>query len=221
MLRRILIAAAAVSVVLPASVSARDISFGVAGRAGSLGFGGELAVGVTRYIGVRAGIGALPLSYTGDVEDVRYRVESTSPLTNIGVDFYPGFFDLRLGGGMMFINNPTTFAARYEGTIDINGQTYTDAEVGALTGELDHGDSAPYVIIGLGRQTNRGLGIFLDLGAAFLDEQRMTYRSTGTLSGDPTFEAELAAEAQEIEDKVNKYVKVYPILSAGIRFGFH
>ena len=143
------------------------------------------------------------------------------PLTNIGVDFYPCFFDLRLGGGMMFINNPTTFAARYEGTIDINGQTYTDAEVGALTGELDHGDSAPYVIIGLGRQTNRGLGIFLDLGAAFLDEQRMTYRSTGTLSGDPTFEAELAAEAQEIEDKVNKYVKVYPILSAGIRFGFH
>jgi hypothetical protein len=161
----------------------------------------------------------VPLSYTGDVEDVNYRVESTSPMKNIGVDFYPGFFDLRLGGGLLFISNPTTFDARYSGTIDINGQTYTDAEVGALRGELDHGSAAPYAIIGLGRQTNKGIGIFLDVGAAFLEEQRMSYTSTGALSSDPTFQANLAAEASEIEDEVNKYVKVFPILSAGIRFG--
>jgi hypothetical protein len=219
MLRKVLIAAVAV-VMLPMSASAQSIGVGVAARAGSLGFGGEVAVNVTRWLGVRAGIGALPLSYTGDVEDVRYHIDSTSPLTNVGVDFYPGIFDLRLGGGMMFINNPTTFDARYSGTVTINGQTYTDAEVGALTGELDHGSKAPYAIIGLGRQTNKGIGIFLDLGAAFLEEQRMTYSSTGALRNDPTFQAELAAEAQAIEDEVNRYVKVFPILSAGIKFGF-
>ncbi|HEX2167613.1 MAG TPA: hypothetical protein VHG09_10320 [Longimicrobiales bacterium] len=161
----------------------------------------------------------MPLSYTGDVEDVDYHIESTSPLSNIGVDFYPGFFDVRLGGGLMFINNPTTFDARYSGEITIGNDTYTDEEVGALTGELDHGSTAPYIVLGLGRQTNKGLGIFLDLGAAFLDEQRMTYTTTGTLSGNPDFEAALQAEAQEIEDEVNRYVKVYPILSAGIRYG--
>jgi hypothetical protein len=47
----------------------------------------------------------------------------------------------------------------------------------------------------------------------------MSYTSTGALSSDPTFQANLAAEASEIEDEVNKYVKVFPILSAGIRFG--
>lgn len=219
MLRKILIAAVAV-VMLPMSASAQKIGVGIAGRAGSLGLGGEVAVSVTRYFGVRAGIGALPISYTGEFEDARYHVESTSPLTNIGVDFYPGFFDLRLGGGILFINNPTTFDARYEGTIEINEQTYTDAEVGALTGELDHGGPAPYAIIGLGRQTNKGVGIFLDLGAAFLEQQRMSYSATGTLSGDPTFEAELEAEARDIEDEVNKYVKIFPILSAGIKIGF-
>jgi hypothetical protein len=206
-------------IALPMSASAQTIGVGIAARAGSLGFGGEVAVGVSRYLGVRAGIGVMPLSYTGDVEDVNYRVESTSPMKNIGVDFYPGFFDLRLGGGLLFISNPTTFDARYSGTIDINGQTYTDAEVGALRGELDHGSAAPYAIIGLGRQTNKGIGIFLDVGAAFLEEQRMSYTSTGALSSDPTFQANLAAEASEIEDEVNKYVKVFPILSAGIRFG--
>lgn len=219
MLRKVLVAAATVTLLSPAIVSAQSIGIGVAARGGSLGFGGELAVNVTRYFGVRGGIGVMPLSYTGDVEEVRYHIESTSPLSNVGVDFYPGFFDVRLGGGLMFIRNPTTFAARYSGTITINGTEYTDAEVGALTGDLDHGSSAPYVVLGLGRQTNRGIGIFLDLGAAFLEEQRMTYSTTGRLSGEPEFEAALQAEAQKIEDDVNRYVKVYPILSAGIRYG--
>jgi hypothetical protein len=219
MLRKTLIAASAVIMLLPSSASAQKIGVGVAARAGSLGFGGELAVNVTRYFGIRGGIGVMPLSYTGDMEDVRYHVESASPISNVGVDFYPGFFDLRLGGGLMFIRNPTTFDARYSGQINIGENTYTNEEVGALTGNLDHGSTAPYLVLGLGRQTNRGIGIFLDLGAAFLDEQRMSYTTTGTLSGDPTFEAELQAEAREIEDEVNKYVKVYPILSAGIRYG--
>ena len=219
MLRKVLMASTAAIMLLPVGASAQHIGVGVAARAGSLGLGGEVAVNVTRYFGVRGGIGVLPLSYTGDVEDVRYHIEATSPISNIGVDFYPGLFDLRLGGGLMFISNPTTFEARYAGTIEINGTTYTDAQVGALKGELDHGSSAPYVVLGLGRQTNRGIGIFLDLGAAFLSEQRMGYTTTGTLSGNTDFEANLAAEAREIEDEVNRYVKVYPILSAGIRYG--
>lgn len=219
MLRKVLVAASAAAMLLPTVVSAQSIGVGVAARAGTLGFGGEVAVNVTRFFGVRGGIGIMPFSYNGEMEDVHYHVESTSPLTNVGVDFYPGFFDVRLGGGLMFLQNPTTFDARYSGTITINGTQYTDAEVGALRGDMDHGSSAPYVVLGLGRQTNKGLGIFLDLGAAFLEEQRMSYTTTGTLSGDPDFEAALEAEARAIEDEVNRYVKVYPILSAGIKYG--
>jgi hypothetical protein len=218
MLRKILIAAALF--VLPMSVSAQSIGVGIAARAGSLGLGGEAAVNVTRFLGVRAGIGALPLSYKGDVDEINYHIQSTSPMKNIGVDFYPGFFDVRVGGGLLFISKPTTFDARYSGTVMINGQPYTDAEVGDLVGRVDHGGAAPYAIIGLGRQTNKGLGIFFDLGAAFLEEQRFHYTVTGVLQNDQAFQQELAAEAQRVEDEVNKYVKVYPILSAGIKFGF-
>lgn len=219
MLRRVLIAAA--MLVVPISVSAQSIGIGVAARAGSLGFGGEAAVNVTRYLGVRAGIGALPLSYRGEVEDIMYDIRSTSPMKNIGVDFYPGLFDVRLGGGLLFISKPTTFNARYSGDeIMINGQPYNNEEVGDLVGRVDHGGAAPYAIIGLGRQTNKGIGIFFDLGAAFLEEQRFRYTVTGALQGNEEFQQELAAEAQKIEDEVNRYVKVYPILSAGIKFGF-
>lgn len=218
MLRKILIAAALF--VLPMSVSAQSIGVGIAARAGSLGLGGEAAVNVTRFLGVRAGIGAMPLSYKGDVEEINYHIQSTSPMKNIGVDFYPGFFDVRLGGGLLFISKPTTFNARYSGTVMINGTEYSNEEVGDLVGRVDHGGAAPYAIIGLGRQTNKGLGIFFDLGAAFLEEQRFHYTVTGVLQDDPAFQQELAEEAQRVEDDVNKYVKVYPILSAGIKFGF-
>jgi hypothetical protein len=218
MLRNALIAAT-VAALLPTGVSAQSIGVGVAARAGSLGFGGEVAVNVTRHIGVRGGIGVLPLSYTGEVENIRYHIDSASPISNVGIDFYPGFFDLRVGGGLMFISNPTTFDARYSGTITINGAPYSDAEVGELSGDLNHGSAAPYVILGLGRQTNRGIGIFLDLGAAFLDEQRFSYTATGAATDDPEFNDNLDAEARRIEDRVNRYVKLYPILSAGIRYG--
>ncbi|MBR9990671.1 MAG: hypothetical protein KFH98_13005 [Gemmatimonadetes bacterium] len=224
MLRKFLIAACAV-VILPGDMSAQSIGIGVAARSGSLGFGGEVAVNVTRFLGVRGGIGVMPFSYTGDVEAVNYRVESASPLSNIGVDFYPGFFDVRLGGGLMLLNNPTTFDARYQGVVVINNVEYSDEQVGELTGDLDHGGAAPYLVLGLGRQTNRGLGIFLDVGAAFLEEQRFSYSVTGAMSDPSTpgydqFHQDLAAEAREIEDRVNKYVKIYPILSAGIKYGF-
>jgi hypothetical protein len=225
MLRKVLFAATAAAVILPSSVSAQ-LSFGVAARGGSLGLGGEAAVGFSRFVTVRAGIGVLPLGYTGEAEDVRYRIEATSPLSNFAVDFYPGLADLRISGGMLFFPEPTTFDGRYSGTVQIGNNTYTDEEVGELMGELDHGSSAPFVMIGLGRQTNRGIGIFFDLGAAFMKEQRFTYEVTGGIAADPShpryaeFQANLEAERQDIEDTVNEYLKFYPIVSAGIRFGF-
>jgi hypothetical protein len=223
MLRKILLAACA-ALVLPADMSAQSIGVGVAARAGTLGFGGEAAVNVTRFLGVRGGFGVLPFKYTGAADQVTYRIESTSPISNIGVDLYPGLADLRIGGGIMFLPNPTTFQARYDGTIMIDGAEYSNEEIGDLTGSLDHGSSAPYLIIGLGRQTNRGIGIFLDLGAGFIEGHRFSYSVTGAVS-DPSnprydeFQQGIAAETQAIEDNANKYVKVFPILSGGIRFG--
>lgn len=225
MVRRVLLVSAIAAAVLPTAVSAQ-LSFGVAARGGSLGLGGEAAIGYSRFLTVRGGIGVLPLSYTGEAEDIRYHIDATSPLSNLTLDFYPGLADFRISGGMMFFPEPTTFDARYSGTVQINGATYTDEEVGELVGELDHGSSAPFVMIGLGRQTNRGIGIFLDLGAAFMKEQRFTYEVTGGVAADPNhprhaeFEANLEAERQQLEDEANRYLKLYPMLSAGIKFGF-
>jgi hypothetical protein len=206
MLRHVMIAVTAAAVLLPVPAAAQ-VSFGVAARGGSLGLGGELAAGYGRHITVRAGIGVLPLGYTGDAEDVRYRIEATSPVSNFTVDLYPGLADLRISGGMMFFPEPTTFAGRFSGTVQIGNETYTDEEVGTLVGELDHGSSAPFVMIGLGRQTNRGLGIFLDLGAGFMKEQRFSYQVTGGIAADTShpryaeFQANLEAERQEIDTR--------------------
>lgn len=217
----VLTAAAALSA--PASA---QLSFGIAARGGSLGLGGEAAIGYGRHLSVRGGIGILPLSYTGEAEDVRYHIRATSPLPNLVVDFHPGLADFRLSGGVLFLPEPTTFDGRFSGTVQIGGRSYTDEEVGELAGRLDHGTAAPFAMIGLGRQTNPGLGIYLDLGAAFMGEQRFTYAVTGGIAADSShpryaeFEADLEQERQEIEDRANRYLKIYPILSAGVRFGF-
>lgn len=210
---------AAFALAVPAVASAQ--SFGVAARAGTLGFGGEAAYQISDNFAVRAGVGTYPFSITGELTDARYEITPPSSLLNAGVDFYPGWLDFRIGAGMLMIGDETQFDAQYTGgTVVIDGQEYTDEEAGTVRGELDHGAAAPYANIGLGRHTGGGIGIFADFGAAFLGEQNVTLTATGPAAQNAEFQDRLDAEREDIETEVRKYVKVLPIISVGIRFGF-
>jgi hypothetical protein len=216
MMRKALLVAAA-AVVLPHALAAQTIGVGV--RASTFGVGGEVSLRLMNNIGIRGGFGVFPSDYTGDIDDVQYTVEPTSPLMNVGVDFYPGRGGLRVGGGLLLISKETSLTGEYTGTVDIGGRTYTGSEVGSLTGLLDHGTSAPYVNIGFGRTTARGIGLFLDLGAAFMSEPGLTLTASGPAAGRPEFQADLERERQKAQEDARKYLKVLPLVSIGLKFG--
>lgn len=209
---------AAVLLVLPAAAAAQ--TFGVAVRGGTLGFGGEAAAQFGEHIAVRGGLGTFPFEYKGEVTEVTYTIKPPSRMTNIGVDLYPGWLDFRVGGGLLFIGSETLFDAQYQGSITVDGQTYTSDEITSVEGALDHGGAAPYAIIGLGRHAGPRLGIFADFGAAFLKEQSVTMTATGPGSNDPQFRQRLENERADLEQEVRDVVKVLPIISLGIRWGF-
>ena len=216
MMRRIL-AVTLTAGLLPAGVSAQGI--GVGARAGTLGVGGEIAVGATSSLTIRGGFGVLPVEFSRTYSDVDYTSEPTSPIANAGIDFFPGGGNLRIGVGMLFLSEPTTLGGEYTGTVNIGGQTYTGSEIGTLTGELDHGSSAPYAIVGFGRHTGRGVGVFLDLGAAFMKDPTLTLTATGPIASDPTFQANLEREEAEAQEAAQDYLKILPIVSVGVRIG--
>ena len=213
--------AALTALVVPTVASAQ---LSVGARAGTLGLGGEVSFGLTRLFAVRGGIGFIPYTYENDFEGVNYEVTAPERIWNVGVDVYPFGGGLRLSAGVL--NRPSVdLLASGQQTATIGGRQYTgNINIqGSLTNESE---TAPYASIGFGRATGRGLGFFVDLGAAFLGdgEISLTGTCTETTSGQPCPEFQQRLQQEEDEanaqlDDFGSFVKVHPILQIGFRIG--
>jgi len=213
-------------VALPGALSAQG--FGVAARAGTLGIGAEGALGLTDAFVVRGGIGLMPLeldptSFWDPGTDVDATLKLPKTWYNIGADLYLGG-GFRIGGGMLFKPDDPTLTGSLTGTasIDIGGTTYTATDVAEVKGTLVSKSSAPYFLIGFGKHTKTGIGLFLDLGVAMLGDPEVQLEATKgnpTVINSATFQSRLRAEEQSIQDDVGTYLKYWPILNIGIKLG--
>lgn len=213
--------AAFMALALPASAAAQ-ISVGA--RAGTLGLGAEASFGLTRLLAIRGGVGFVPYTYEDDFEDVHYEVTFPERIWNVGIDFYPTGGGLRLSAGLL---HRPAFELDAEGQqqATIGGRTYNgDLNVhGELSNEKE---TAPYAAIGFGRATGRGIGFFVDLGAAFVGEGEInlsgTCTETSTGQPCPEFDQRLQEEEDEANaqlDDFGSFVKIHPILQIGLRIG--
>ena len=225
MMKRIPVLALAALVFVPAVLSAQR--FGVAGRAGTIGVGVEGAVGLADRLVIRGGIGLLPLEVDPtSLWDLGEGVSATLKLPdkwyNIGVDFYLGS-SFRIGGGMLFKPDDPTITGTLTGSASINigGQTYTVEDVTGITGKFASNNRAPYALIGFGKHTSSGIGLFLDLGVVLLGEPNLHLTATGnsSLINSSDFQTRLRTEEQSLEDRAGTYLKYWPILNLGLRVG--
>lgn len=202
----------------PAAATAQGLGLG--GRVGTLGLGGELAIGLTDRLVIRGGVGLVPVEPTMTFGDLDVTL-SLPTVYNVGVDLYLNSA-LRIGGGMLFRSRDPRVTGEFNEPQDIGGTTFTPAELGTLTGVFDSSDSAPYVLLGFGRHTEEGVGLFVDFGVAFMGDPDVRLDASGG-SRDPSTDATLRdaldREAAEFEDDMRGYLKIWPILSLGVRLG--
>lgn len=227
MKKRVFAVGVAALIALPVTLSAQALGVGV--RAGTLGFGAEGALGLGEMVAVRGGIGLFPIETDAtkfwDIgADVDAKLKLPDTWYNIGVDIYLGGA-FRIGGGMLYRPDDPTITATLPagGTIDIGDQTYTGADVSEVVGSLDAKNSAPYALIGFGKHTSTGVGLFLDLGVAFLGDSQVSLEATQgnpVVIGSPIFQQELAREEQKLDGELPNWAKKYwPIASIGLRIG--
>lgn len=215
-MKKTVLALAAVALLALPGVA--EAQFGIAGRAGTLGVGGEAALGLGDIV-IRGGIGLVPFEPTTTISDIEVTLKLPESWYNIGVDLYLGEA-FRIGGGMLFKSEDPTLEGVPTATTNVGGLDFTAAELGTLTGVLDSEDKAPYVLIGFGRHTAKGIGLFLDLGVAFTGDPVVTLDATGgTFSDQAELRARLDAEAADFEADVGSYLKYWPILNIGLRIG--
>ena len=236
-MKHITVLALAALISLPASLSAQVLEIGIAGRTGTLGLGAEGAIGLSNRLVVRGGIAFSRLNIDppdvldpGFYEGVNSTLSLPSKWYTVGVDLYlgtsPTTFEpccFRFGLGMLFKPDDPTITGTLtdDASIDIGGGVYGFEDITGLTGTLTSKDTAPYVLIGFGKHTSSGLGIFLDLGLALLDEPKVQLTATGnsSLIESSEFQDRLRIEEQSLEDKAGNYLKFWPILNLGLKFG--
>lgn len=225
--RLIAIAATTTLVALPVvsgpAHAMQDIA--IAGRAGTLGLGAEVVILANDWIALRGGAGLLgfdaDITSVSGLEDNRTgEVGVPKSVYTFGADFAVGNF--RLGGGMLYKQADPTYAIKLGSgaEIDIGANTYTEPEVTQLTTTLVSEAWAPYVLLGFGQHMARGVGLFLDVGVAFLDQSDLVMSATGdrTVLTSRRFREDLRAEEQNALDDAGDLVNYWPILNLGLEF---
>lgn len=202
---------------VPTVVSAQGVGFGA--RVGTLGLGGEAAVALTDRVVVRGGVGFVPFEPSLTFSDVDVSLDLPT-VYNVGLDLYLNSA-VRIGGGMLFRSGDPELTGTFNAPQDIGGTTFTPQQLGTLTGVLDSNDRAPYLLIGFGPHTAPGIGLFLDIGFAYLGDAAVSLGADGgTFSDDvDPLRSALDQEAAEFEDDMRSYLKFWPIISLGVRFG--
>jgi hypothetical protein len=210
------------TVLLAASATRADSGgFAIAGKAGTLGLGGEASVNIFQDLNFRAGFSAFSFDYTGTVDEVDYKFKADLRTYPLMLDWYPFHDAFHLTGGIILNDSGIDLRGKSSSTVTIGDQTYSAAEAGTLHGNIDFNRVAPYLGIGWGNpfSNDNRWGLLCDLGVAYSGSPDVSLRATGTYANDPTFQANLAKERQDIQDKADRY-KFYPVLSVSLYFRF-
>lgn len=194
--------------------------FAVAGKVGTLGYGGEVTGKIRSDVNARVGVNTLDWDFDADVAGIDYDLGLDLSSFTALVDWFPFNGPLRITSGVIVMNNELELRARgSSGELEgIGDGTYDWASVGTLFGEASVDNVAPYIGIGWGNilDKSKRWGFYGDLGVAFTESPEVSLSSTGTAPG---LALDLLREQADVEDELEPF-RFYPVLSTGffIRF---
>lgn len=221
--RHISILSAALLAVLTVPASAQRLAVGA--KASTLGLGVEAGLGLTRNLAVRGTFTTYSLDRDEDIEGIEYSLAGRVQGAGVLVDLHPFGGALRLTGGMLRNGNRATLDAVLPagGTVTIDGQTYSTADVQSITGRIAPKEWAPYAGIGFNSALVGGgrISLAFDVGLAFQGRPEASLTGQTTLTGPARdqFDAALAGEAAEIQAEIDDLPsggKIWPVVSVGL-----
>jgi hypothetical protein len=209
----ILTAAALVVAAQPAAAQ-----FGFAAKAGTTGIGGEASYGLSSRFALRASATVIPANPTFSVNNKDFEIDPPSPMFTAGADLYLTG-GLRLFGGALIGADQAGLSTTYSGTVTFGEGTQPVSGSGRILVNVESSAVAPFAGIGFGRTFGSGVGLMLDLGAAMLGESTASLQADGPITQINGYEEQRRIEEQKIQEKVDKYAKILPMVSLGLRVG--
>lgn len=204
---------------LPGAAWASD--FGLDAHVSTLGLGGEVNYTVNSYFTTRLDLNRYNYTYNGTKEQVNYDFNLHLKSYGLLFDLHPFAGSFRLTAGYFVDKNDIAAVATPQSSYTINGHTYSNTQLTSLSGDISFKSGVPY--LGLGWNTNgttdTGLGFEFDLGALLQGTPTAKLSATGSVTSNPQFQSDLAAEQGKLQNDVNSF-KVYPVIGIGLTYRF-
>jgi len=208
--------------VLAAGASA-DVGLGV--KAGTLGPGVDLTVGLSEALNIRVGWNKFQYDYDTTLEndngsapdDLSAKLDLETVPVLLDWHLFQGGF--RFSGGVVFNSNKILLSAKPGDTIDFNDIAF---QVDSVTGGADFEAVALYLGLGVGNavSSDGNWNFVFDLGVMFQGEPEITLNA---VAANPALQAELneavEAERLEVQDDASAF-QYYPVLAIGISYKF-
>jgi len=221
MFKRIVIVLGLFLLTFSTAAYARSTSLGV--RAGTAGVGAEAEMAISNSLGIRVGINYFTYSYSGTESNIDYDFDLDLLSAPILVDWHPFQGAFRISTGVYINGNEINAKGNPvgAGTFDVNGVTYTAAQVGSLKGKIDFNPVAPY--LGFGWDTSfgkqKGFGFVFELGAFYQGRPEANLSVTGPISSNTAFLNDLAQEEADLQKALDAF-KIYPVVAIGVNYRF-
>jgi hypothetical protein len=219
-------ATALVAAAFIASPAVAQLDLSGAIHASTLGYGLEGDILLTPHIGARVIYnGALSLNKSLDNSGVTYDATADFKNIPIWVDFYPSARgNFHLTGGIILNQNKITVLGVPDagGTFDLNGVTYQVSEIGTLVGGVNYPSQGWYAGFGWGTPVRTGsrIGFVCDIGAFFSTPTVTLSAPNANPILQPQLDQNLQAQADSTQASLQKYAKIYPVISLGINVKF-
>jgi hypothetical protein len=212
-----------------ASPGAAQVALGA--KAGTLGAGAELTVGLSRQLNTRLGINGFNYSERREASDIEYDGEASLRTATALLDWHPGGRGFRLTGGLVYNDTEVTGSSLppASGFYDLGGVPVPVSILGTLDAKAEFDPVVPYAGIGWGNAVAEGkkVGFFFDLGVIFQGEADVEL-TPNLPAGSPINTTPGAREALEIllsreeadqEDEASDY-DLYPVVAIGLTYRF-
>ncbi len=220
MKKRMLFAALATEISAPA-LAGTDVEAHVS----TLGLGLGLGFQATDSVVARIGFNQFNRNFSTTAGTLNYDGKLKLSSFDALLDWHPFKGATHLTVGILSNNNKFNLTATPgPGGYTINGQTFTAAQVGSLTGDVSFNSAAPYLGFGWNSQPkNKGFTFKSDFGVMFQGSPKATLTYTGNGGGNPTVAQQIrdqaAVEQANLNDKLKNY-KYYPVISFAVGYAF-
>jgi len=206
-----------------ASVETKTTPFAIGAEIGTAGYGPTVIFTLSKYFTATGGYTWLKYNYNASSSDADYNGKLKLSNVQAFVNWHPFAGTFHLSAGAFFSNNRVgvTGQPKSSSTFDVGGTTYTAAQVGTMSGNVELAKNMePYLGLGWTKKPlNGGIGYFVDFGILFTPTAKASLTASGSIANDPTFQTNLRKEEREIDHDL-KPLRYYPIVQAGMLYRF-